>query len=112
MIPFDTLIITVDGLHRDDVIHWVALEWLRPDTSDGVWMFADIDVARLRLILDLRQHFALDDAAMPVVLHLLDQLYDARRRLRRLGDAVDGADVPIRDAVLRRLADSEGAAPR
>ena len=110
MIPFDTLIITVDGLHRDDVVHWVALEWLRPDTSDGVWMFADIDVARLRLILDLRQHFALDDVAMPVVLHLLDQLYDARRRLRRLGDAVDGADVQIRDAVLRRLAGSEGAA--
>jgi chaperone modulatory protein CbpM len=41
-------------------------------------------VARARLIVELRDTAEVNDAAMPVVLSLLDQLYDLRRQLRRL----------------------------
>ena len=39
-------------------------------------------MARVRLILELRDEFDVNEAALPVVLGLLDQLYDLRRRLR------------------------------
>lgn len=67
-------------------------------------MFHNIDVARLHLIQGLRHDLRLEEDALPVVLRLMDQLYDARRRLRRLRDAVErGAAPDARDAALRVL---------
>lgn len=104
MITIDMLIVTHPGLDRAEVEHWIAEDWLRPAAAEGTWQFREIDVARLRLIQDLRHEFRLDEEAMPVVLRLLDQLYDARRRLRRLRDAVDSSAPPeIREAVLHAL---------
>jgi len=64
-------------------------------------VFHNIDVARLHLIQELRYGLHLEENALPVVLRLMDQLYDARRRLR---DAVErGAAPDAKDAVLRVL---------
>ena len=104
MITIDTLIVTVAGLDRGEVEHWIDLDWVRPAGGQGTWLFRDIDVARLHLIRELRHDLKLDEEAMPVVLRLLDQLYDARRRLRRLRDAVDRTAPPeLREAVLHAL---------
>jgi len=104
MITIDTLIVTVAGLDRREVEHWIAQDWLRPAGDQGAWLFRDIDVARLHLIRELRYELRLDEEAMPVVLRLLDQLYDARRRLRRLRDAVERTAPPeIHQAVLHAL---------
>ncbi|MBI3452800.1 MAG: hypothetical protein HY057_08260, partial [Rhodospirillales bacterium] len=48
---------------------------------------------------------AIDDEAMPVILGLIDRLYETRRRLRAILLAV--ADLPEkwRDTVLRRLSE-------
>jgi chaperone modulatory protein CbpM len=64
-------------------------------------------VARIRLIAELRREFAVDEQAMPVVLHLLDQVYALRRRLRALCGALEGQPPEIRDAVLASLEDGE-----
>ena len=53
---------------------------------------AEIDLARLHLILDL-QELEVSAAAMPVVLSLLDQLHEQRRLTRRMLDALDEAAV-------------------
>ena len=106
MISIDTLIVTIDGLDRDEVENWIAQDWLRPVQDEGIWHFADIDVARLHLILDLRTDFQIDDHGMPMVLHLLDQLYDARRQLRRLGDAITLAPMDIREAILQAMTET------
>ena len=58
-------------------------------------------MARVRLIQELRDDMQVNEEALPVVLSLLDQLYDLRRRLRELGDAI-GQTAP--DAVRRSLA--------
>jgi chaperone modulatory protein CbpM len=60
-----------------------------------------VDVARLELICEIRHEFSIDEEAMPLVLGLLDQVYDLRRQLRRMCDAV-AAQPPEVQAVIRR----------
>ena len=68
---------------------WIAQDWVRPQRRGGELMFAEIDVARLHLILDLRDTLEVGEGAMPVVLSLLDQLHETRRQMRRLCEALD-----------------------
>ena len=104
MMTLDALMVTTEGIDRADVEHWIAQDWVRPAGSRGAWVFRDIDVARLRLIRDLRHELGLQDDALPIVLRLLDQLYDERRRLRRVRDAMDRT-VPqeFREALLKAM---------
>ena len=108
MITIETLCVALPGLRREDVERWVARDWVRPEGGDvgagGGWQFGEIDVARVRLIHELRDELRVDEQALPVVLNLLDQLYDARRRMMRLRDAIErAAPQDVRDAVLQAL---------
>src|SRR5215213_10407183 len=87
------------GLAEAEIHRWVELSWLRPEGAPGGWVFEEVDVARIRLIVELRS-LDLDEEAMPVVLSLLDQLHATRRRMRLLQQAVDEA---APDAVRERL---------
>lgn len=87
------------GLAEGEIHRWVELRWLRPEGAPGGWVFEEVDVARIRLIVELRG-LALDEEAMPVVLSLLDQLHATRRRLRLLQQAVEET---APDAVRERL---------
>ena len=89
MITLETVVVRVKGLQTRQVEAWIEQKLVRPEGRPGAWRFREIDVERLRLIQELRRDLALQEEALPVVLHLLDQLYDTRRRLRRLCDAVD-----------------------
>lgn len=82
------LLVARTGLPREELDRWIANQWVRPDVSAGSIGFAEIDIARVRLIQELRDELDINEAAMPVVLSLLDQLYDHRRRLRALCEAI------------------------
>ncbi len=60
-----------------------------PESRHEGYVFHEIDVARVRLIVELRRDLAIGEEAMPVLLNLLDQLYALRRRLKALADAID-----------------------
>jgi chaperone modulatory protein CbpM len=77
--------------------------WVRPDAAGALWEFREVDVARARLVRDLRRDMEVSDDAMPVVLSLLDQVYDLRRALRRLTDALDRQPAELRAAVLKAM---------
>lgn len=98
MITVQTLSRTV-GVAEAEITRWVDLTWLRPDGAPGRWVFHEVDIARVRLIAELRD-LRMDEEAMPVVLSLLDQLYATRRRMRLLQQAVDDT---APDAVRTRL---------
>lgn len=104
MITIETLCLELRGLAREDLERWIGAAWVRPDGEAGQWVFHDIDVARVRLIVQLRDQMRVNEDALPVVLRLLDRLYEERRRMRRLRDALD-LSLPgeLRDAVLRAL---------
>lgn len=82
MISLEALVVDTPGLDRGELERWIAEGWVRPDRAPSGWMFREIDVARLSLIRELLLDLRLAEDAMPVVLRLLDQLYDARRALR------------------------------
>jgi chaperone modulatory protein CbpM len=84
MITIDHLCMEIDGLRPQDVERWVGNAWVRADDAREGYIFQDIDVARIRLIVELRDTMQVNEEALPVVLGLLDQLYDLRRELRRL----------------------------
>ena len=74
----------------------MGVRGVRPDGPPGGYVFREIDVARVRLIVELRDALRLDEEALPVVLSLMDQLYEERRRLRRVRDALVAAPEEMR----------------
>jgi len=87
MIGIDVVIAEISGLKRQDLERWISYGWVRPDKSGSGYTFREIDVARARLILEMRDEMEVNEDALPVVLLLLDQLYDLRRQVRDLNNA-------------------------
>jgi len=109
MIVLDELLRRVKGLDRRDVVRWVENRWVLPEQQDDTWIFHDLDVARVELILEIRHEFAIDEDALPLVLGLLDQVYDLRRQLRRMCDALAAQPQDVQAAVRRALPPLTGA---
>jgi chaperone modulatory protein CbpM len=103
MIAFDDLLRQMSGLDRKELMRWVENRWVLPERGDQTWLFHEVDVARVELILEIRQEFAIDEEALPVVLGLLDQVYELRRQLRRMCDALAAQPQEVQAAVRRAL---------
>jgi len=88
MIDIETLFTQVSGLDPDDLERWILNSWVRPAGNADRYEFREIDVARVRLIRELRDELQVNEDALPVVLSLLDQLHDVRRRMHELSDAL------------------------
>ncbi|MBV9735610.1 MAG: hypothetical protein JO209_06845 [Acidisphaera sp.] len=93
----------VAGLEAADLERWVAEAWVRPERRGADLLFREIDVARVRLLVELRDELALGEEAMPVVLSLLDQLYAARRQMRLLCEAIGQAPEELRRSLAAHL---------
>jgi chaperone modulatory protein CbpM len=70
---------------------WIEAEWLVPLSSGNTFLFSDADLARARLILDLKVDLGVNDEGIAIVLHLLDQLYGLRCLVRNI-HAMEGSD--------------------
>jgi chaperone modulatory protein CbpM len=66
-------------------------------------VFQDIDIARVRLVYDLRRAMAIAEDMMPLVLSLLDQVYELRGELAAISSALKAQPADVRDAVLAAL---------
>jgi chaperone modulatory protein CbpM len=84
---------------------WVARGWVHAEgASPEEWVFAEIDIARIRLIRELRVDLDVDEGAVPLVLSLLDQVYDLRRTLKAMARALESQPAEVRAAVLAAIA--------
>jgi len=61
------------GLSPDIIIQFVSFEWIVPSDWQHQ-MLDEEDIARARLIWELREEFGVNDEAVPIILHLIDQL--------------------------------------
>lgn len=109
MISFEAVLGTVSGVQPQELEHWIAERWVLPEGAAGAYLFREVDVARIQLIVELRRDLAIDEEHLPVVLRLLDQVYLLRRRLRALSAAVDAQPAAVRDAILLSLSDEPKA---
>jgi chaperone modulatory protein CbpM len=69
------------GLEVQTLQFWIEQEWLIPSESPAGPTFTDGDIARARLIGDLKHDFGVNDEGVDLVLHLMDQLHGLRRVL-------------------------------
>lgn len=90
-----------------EITSWVERGWVLPDQQGGALVFQEIDVARVRLIRDLRRQMALGEDAIPVVLGLVDQVYALRGQLRSVLRAVERQPPEIRRSLLGALGQGE-----
>lgn len=86
-----------------ELVTWVERGWVIPDAAEGGLEFHEIDVARVRLIRDLRHDMDVADDAMPLVLSLLDQVYALRRRLKAVLRAVEEQPREVQLAILAEM---------
>lgn len=78
---------------------WLRRGWIIPHQSPAGPRFDAADLARLRLICDLKDEIELSDDAITVVLSLIDQLHSVRHELRTLGQAIEAQPEHVRRAV-------------
>lgn len=83
-----------------DLRGWVRQGWIRPRESASGPVFDEIDIARIRLVCDLRKEMAIPSDTLPVVLSLIDQLHAARHDLRCLAEAVSAQAEGRKAAIL------------
>ena len=95
-------------LSQVELIAWVERGWVIPDTVGSGFEFHEIDVARVRLIHDLRRGMDIGEDAVPLVLSLLDQVYELRSRLKSLLHAVDAQPRDVQFAILAAMTRDPG----
>ena len=113
MMALDDLLATIPSLLRSDLEGWIRDELVAPQQDAGL-SFSDMECARVRLICTLTYELEIDSGALPVVLSLLDQLYDTRQRLLSLTAAVAVQDKAVQAAIIAALSTarhSPGARP-
>ena len=71
--------------------------------ADAGLVFHEIDVARVRLIHDLRRDMEIGEDAIPLVLSLLDQVYELRSRMNAILRALSSQSEDVRVAVREAL---------
>ena len=105
-VTFDELVITLD-IGASELTAWIEQHWVLPVEVDGDLVFDDSDVARVRLIAELRNDLGVNEDAIPVVLRLLDQVYGLRRALAELNEAIQALPESAQDQLRAHLNDSD-----
>jgi chaperone modulatory protein CbpM len=82
---------------------WVERGWVQPETTASGWMFHEVDVARVRLIHDLRRGMDIGEEAVPLILSLLDQVYELRCQLKGVLRALETQPAEVRQAIQAAL---------
>jgi len=81
MITLELVLQRFRGLSPGEIQSWLGEGLLRAEPCADGPGFTEIDVERIGLILTLRDELDVGEAALPIILSLLDQLYAARRAL-------------------------------
>jgi chaperone modulatory protein CbpM len=103
MMHIDDLVAAMPTLQRSDLDIWIREELVVPRQETGTLLFTDMECARVRLICTLRYELEIDPDTLPVVLSLVDQLYDTRQRLLSLTAAVAAQDKTVQAAIIAAM---------
>ena len=103
MIGFDDLVRRFAELDAAELARWVENRWVLPDREGETWLFREVDIARVELILEVQREFSSGDDAMALTLGLLDQVYSLRRQMRRLCQALECQSPEVQEAIRRVL---------
>jgi chaperone modulatory protein CbpM len=108
MMRMHAVIALFPDLDEAELTAWIEQRWVQPEQAlDDGPVFREIDVARVHMLYDLRHRLDVHEETMPLLLSLLDQVYELRRNLKAMTRALDEQPSEIRSAVLRALGDTD-----
>ena len=108
MMRIEDLLSAIVELQRSDLEAWIREELVAPQQEAESLSFSEMECARVRLICTLHYELEIDAGTLPVVLSLLDQLYETRRRLKSLTAGVAAQDKAIQASVLAFMGRTDG----
>ena len=105
MISLTDVVSQVGGLAEAELVARIERRGVGAEATPGGYRLREVDVARVRLIVEIRRDCAIDDEALELVLPLLDQVYRLRRQLKALSAAVAAEPEDVRARILGALAE-------
>ncbi len=109
MMRIEAVITLFPDLDAGELADWIRHRWVQPEAAEGEsWTFHEVDVARVSLIYDLRHELDIGEEMMPLVLSLLDQVYELRCTLKEMSRALEAQPQEVRDAVRAALGRRDG----
>ncbi len=76
------------GIDEEFVVQCIRSRWIRPI---GPFELDQEDLSRVEFVRELRDDFGVNDAAVPIILDLVDRLLCLENQLRRVGHSRAGA---------------------
>ena len=96
----DEVIAVVPGLTRTRLVAFIETEIVVPlrreDGAVSALVFRQVDVARMQVLCNLAEDLELDDAALPVVIALIDKLHAVRQDFLAIARAVAAEPPDVR----------------
>lgn len=99
----DDVVATITRLTRSRLVSFIESEFIRPERASSGYVFRRVDIARLELLCDLSLEMNLDEAALGIVISLLDQLHAARQDLATLARAIDTLPEDLRSTIVASM---------
>lgn len=109
MMNIDDLVAAISALRRSDLESWIREELVTPQQDVEMLRFTEMECARVHLICTLHYDIEIDADTLPVLLSLIDQLYDTRQRLLSLSAAVAAQDKTIQAAIIAAMKPDENS---
>jgi chaperone modulatory protein CbpM len=72
------------GIEQTTLRLWFDEGWLAPSPNETDLMLSEVDLARARLIHDLRDSIGVNDESVGIILNLIDQVHGLRSMLQAL----------------------------
>lgn len=107
MMRLEELTATITRLRRADLEAWIRDELVAPAPGSEPPAFSEMECARVRLLCTLTYELEVEGETLPLVVSLLDQLYETRQKLLSLTAAVTAEDPAVRRTILARIGIAE-----
>jgi len=104
----DEAIVVVTRLTRARLVRYIEHDLVRPQHGAGGFLFDPADIARLELLCDLSEDLEMDEAALGVVVTLIDQVHSLRRDLTTVLRAIDAQPADLRARIAQALTARDG----
>ncbi|MEQ9608327.1 MAG: chaperone modulator CbpM [Kiloniellaceae bacterium] len=105
-VNFEDVLVALD-IGASELHAWIEQHWVLPVEESGDFYFDEADVARVKLIAELRNDLGVNEDAIPVVLRLLDQVYSLRRALSELNEAIRELPESAQEQLRAHLSDDD-----
>lgn len=102
----DDVVANVTRLTRSRLVSFIEGRFVRPERGTSGYVFRRVDIARLELLCDLSLELDLDEAALGIVISLVDQLHAARQDLATITRAINALPTELRANIVEALKQS------